>query len=383
MGGYVPDGSGPVGWLNWQAHAAGAPSDGSSTEFVLFSDAHLTEGALNLGPYEIVNIVGSSGPIGNVQPGLVLRLGDHLPAERHDYDWSRTDTTHYHGGGIADELAALLSLALGARVKAGAWIREFASPEDRFGRIWPDGFETPFLAPPRSHAYRAGGIPMLPGIADTVRVTAAAPYLETYSRLPREKAVALLRSARRYQEALWVADGDPQTSWLHLVGAVETAAANWARRSTPDETIATWWPELWAVLERVPDLPAALLGELAGLSKSGRRFRDFVLEFLPPPPPSRPDYGVLDWSRMSDHLRAIYDARSKALHAGIPLPLPMLDTPRSLGGSDVPAECVGTALASQGAVWHPDDAPMHLHVFAYIAGEALRRWWSSLNPAAE
>lgn len=373
---------GPSGWLNWRAARGGAPSDGSITEFAIFSDAHLTQGPLTLGPYELVNIVGSTGPIGNVEPGLVLRIGDHLPEERAEFDWSRTDTTHYHGGGIADEFAALLSLALGARFKAGNWLREFSSDDDRFGHIWPDGFRRPFLAPPRGGLFRPGGIPMLPGIADTVRIGEAVPYLETYASLSLEDVIPLLRAARRYQEALWIADGDPETSWLHMIGAVETAAARWARpyRLTPEEVLTDAWPELGSALQRVKDFPRALLRDLARIARSGKRFRDFLLTHLPPAPAQRPQHGRLDWEQMDVHLRAVYNARSRALHDGIPLPVPMVDTPRSLGAGEVPAECIGTALAAQGGLWRSEDAPMHLHVFAYIAGEALRTWWMSLTP---
>jgi hypothetical protein len=374
----LPTEDGPLGWRNWRAQLARVPDDGSAVEFVIFSDAHLTEEGLELGPYEIVNVIGSTGPIGNVQPGLVLRIADHLPAERNEYDWSRTDTTHYHGGGIADECAALLALALGARFKAGNEIRQFESGDDRFGRLWPDGFAKPFLAPPRGHPLQAGGIPMLPGIANTVLLSQAAPSLEIYPHLSRLDAVALLRAARRYQEGLWIADGDPQTSWLHLIGAVETAAARWAAKEDPEETLAEWWPELWEAVERAGHVSPSLIRELATVTKSGKRFCDFLEEHMPLPPGNRPQHGRLDWRQMPKHLRAIYKARSKALHAGIPLPVPMLDTPRPLGEDRIPAECTGAPLASQGGLWRPEDAPMHLHVFAYIAGEALRKWWMSL-----
>jgi hypothetical protein len=102
---------GAVGWLNWRAERSGAAANEGAIEFAIFSDAHLTEGNFELGPYELINAVGSSGPIGNVQLGLMLRVRDHLPDERRQYDWSRTDTTHYRGGGIAEEFAALVGCA--------------------------------------------------------------------------------------------------------------------------------------------------------------------------------------------------------------------------------------------------------------------------------
>jgi hypothetical protein len=209
----------------------------------------------------------------------------------------------------------------------------------------------------------------------------ALAFLEMYPSLNVEDAVTLVRSARGYEDALWVADGDPELSWLRLISAVETAALRWSRGlgESAEETLASSWPELWAVFLRAGDVPPTLIDETAQLVRSGKRFREFLLAYLPQPPERRPVYGAIDWDDMPRHLRAIYSARSKALHAGTPLPVPMIDVPRALGEDDVPAECIGTALSSRGAVWLPKDAPMHLHVFAYIAGEALRNWWRSLK----
>jgi hypothetical protein len=374
----LPADRGPLGWRNWRAQSTSCDEGESSIEFVFFSDAHLTEGNLELGPYEIINIVGSFGPTGNAQPGLVLRVADYLPEESAQRDWSKTDTTHYHGGGIAEEFAALLALALGIRLRAGGPIREFEGPDDRFGRIWTDGFDRPLLPPPRAQPFRAGGIPMLPGVSRTVRLTEALPFLELYPHLSLEDVMPLLRAARAYEQALWLADGEPQTSWLLLVGAVEAAAARWAHASTPEETLREAWPDLWEVFERAQPVSRQVLHETANLVRSGKRFREFLLAHLPPPPEERPEHGRVDWGEMRSHVRAIYAARSKALHEAVPLPLPMIDVPRPLSGT-VPAECTGAPLASQGGVWLPREAPMHLHVFAYIAGEALRKWWRSLT----
>ena len=37
------------------------------------------------------------------------------------------------------------------------------------------------------------------------------------------------------------------------------------------------------------------------------------------------------------------------------------------------------AATSHGGTWQADgDLPMYLHLFAYVVGGALRRWWKSL-----
>jgi hypothetical protein len=376
--------TGPIGWLNWRSERAGA-SAGSVTEFPIYSDAHLTGGHFQLGPYEVVNAVGSTGPVGNAQLGLVLRVADHLPEERHDYDWSKTDTALYHGGGIADEIASLLSLALAIRSRASGANREFDGDDDRFGRLLTFGSEKPFLAPPHGLSLFGRSSPMLPTVSRTITLEDAIPFLEIYPKLGPGDAVALVRSARAYEDGLWVADGDPQLAWLRLIGTVEAAAIRWSKvdGDDPRTALEAAWPELLETIDQCGAAADDLIREIAPLVRSFKRFRDFVMAHLPHPPAVRPEFGVLDWDAMNSHLRAIYTARSKALHEGTPFPVPMIDPPRRLGEDNVPAECVGAPLSSQGAVWLPKDAPMHLHVFAYIAGEALRKWWRTLPPEEE
>lgn len=353
-------------------------------EFACYTDAHLTGGNFNLGPYELINVVASFGPTGNAQMGLVLRATDHLPTEQIEIDWNRTDTVHYHGGGVGEELASLLSLALGIRCRAGGPIREYESENDRHGRILADGTTTPYLPPPRGTPVSGDALAMLPGVSRQITLEDAIPFLEAYPRLDATDAVALLRAARGYEDALWVADGDAQLAWLRLVGAVEAAAVRW---SGDDDNPRAWleaaWPELLDMLDRGGDVPETLIRDLGQLVRSFKKFRDFLLAYMPAPPAVRPTHGRLTWDEMPRHLRAIYTARSRALHAGEPLPVPMIEPPRSLSDDGVPAEAVGAPLSSRGGVWLPKDAPMHLHVFAYVAGEALRSWWQELAAKAE
>ena len=39
-------------------------------------------------------------------------------------------------------------------------------------------------------------------------------------------------------------------------------------------------------------------------------------------------------------------------------------------------------VSTKGGQWEADDLPMHLHLFAHIAGAAIRKWWTSLASAA-
>ena len=46
---------------------------------------------------------------------------------------TKTDTSQYHGGWLVDEIAALLSLCLGIRIKAGGQTRIFEEGKDPKG----------------------------------------------------------------------------------------------------------------------------------------------------------------------------------------------------------------------------------------------------------
>jgi hypothetical protein len=41
--------------------------------------------------------------------------------------------------------------------------------------------------------------------------------------------VALIRAARLHQDAVWIAEQEPELAWLMLVSALETGAGRWDR----------------------------------------------------------------------------------------------------------------------------------------------------------
>jgi hypothetical protein len=79
-----------------------------------------------------------------------------------DYDMTASDTGGYHGGGPAEEVAALVSLALGVRCRSGGITR-------RWLRGDPDPLGTPFEADHRRPYLpeQAGPRALLPGISTT------------------------------------------------------------------------------------------------------------------------------------------------------------------------------------------------------------------------
>jgi hypothetical protein len=199
-------------------------------------------------------------------------------------------------------------------------------------------------------------------------------------------ATALIKSARSYQQALWLADSTPEIAWLLLVSAIEIAAGYWdADRMDPVEKLERSKPDLVAILRDNPDteLLAKVAGELHPLIGSTGKFISFCTTYKPDPPAARPLVERFDFANRSykDAMARIYDHRSKALHDGITFPAPMCEAPQYYTLGEPPCERPGgLSAASHGASWIEKDFPMHLHLFAHIVRGALLNWWLSLQP---
>ncbi len=221
---------GPHGWLNWYAERIGRPRREQEhpesvvvqplwEEYALYTDAGIDGPWLQLGPYEFI-LLDQSAPsrLGAVRKALILRVWDHLSDEpprgrvplRHDVE-------HYFGGDIGDELATLLGLALGRRVRSGGPVRQGLSSSEHIGFPTETNHHQPMLEAPRR-------TPMIHWVADRVALPDADALLRRYPELDVADAVALVRAARQYVDGLWVADGDPRLAWIKLISALEAAA---------------------------------------------------------------------------------------------------------------------------------------------------------------
>lgn len=367
---------GPPVYENWKAALRGAPSILIS-EYPLFTDTRIIGNDLELGPYRLVNPVNARRNQFLRQPSIVVRVSQHYEYELPSME--RTDTSLYHGGGPLDELAALVSLLLGIRVKAGSMTRLFEPDSDPMGR--PIGW----LEQPELRTLPADVHPILPTIPDQVLLDDLA-QLGSLPAMDPPEAVALVRSARLYQDALWLAEWEPNLAWLMMVSAVETAANQWSRRRGPavDRLIASQ-PELAQLLETRggKKLVAEVADHIADSLGSTNKFVNFTLEYLPPPPTERPAWPRVEWEdeAMRRGLRQVYSYRSKALHGGTPFPAPMFEPPRRIVEGDAVAERpIGVANATKGGVWVIDDMPMLLHIFEHIARNVLLAWWRQAVP---
>jgi len=367
---------GPPVYENWKAHANGA-SKIASFEYPLFTDSRVVGADADFGPFMLLNPQAGNEPTEFSRSALVLRY--HLFINMMMYYErlsEKTDVSLYHGGQVTDEIAALLSLTSGMRLKAGGESRRFDEGDPAGRPVAWDPRKNPELF--SIHGDRV--------INPVVGVFVA--NRELLYRIPHmsvDDALTLIRAARLYQDAIWIAESEPNLSWVMLVSAVETAAIRWRAAKEPaEQRLEADRPEL---AQRLRDLGgddavrfvAEAIAESLG---STRKFIDFTLEFLPDAPPKRPLEGSQsDWTpaALKKSLSIIYGYRSLALHAGRPFPAPMCRAPFSEAGWDAPAERpVGDIIRSMGGTWRSKDLPFYLHMFNYIARWSLLNWWKSV-----
>jgi len=372
------DPSGPEAWRNWRAARAGLPEVGAF-EAALYSDVPVA-GELwsGLGPYALLNTVAhaNAAPTGGLPNlAIVVRASDHLPDNPGTVPMDRTDFSAYHGGDDIDEIAALLSLALGVRFRSGGITRVFR-PLSSDPRGMPSEWEhsAPYL-PPASRRGR-----QLPRSPIEAKIVDAASLLASYPDLDSTAAVALTRAARQYQMGLWIAESDPAEAWLRLVGAIEAGAQ--LLTVAPRDSVSDLRLGMPALADECDRAGGAehlsrVADQLVHLTRATRKFVEFLMTYLPPPPTPRPPEAFqLDWTRMRNHVRSVYEWRSRALHDGVPFPAAMCMAPVSIG--DAPVEATFESTATGRSVWTRADAPMLLGTFEHIARGALLRWWATL-----
>ena len=371
---------GPCSYENWKAALSDKGSHGGY-EVPLFTDAHVTGEILEgFGPYQLLNPIAIPRSAGSITPGVILRVENYLEiSSPSSVEMGRTNDTRYHGGSLHDEIAALSSLILGVKFKSGGINREFYPNGD------PCGTPVHYLMDRYPILLCSEGKLIIPEARSQIRLNDLDQLLK-YPTLTPEDAIILVRASRIYQDALWIAESEPELAWIMFVSAIETAANHWRKaQSTPVEKLHTSMPELERLLDEqgVPNLVEKVAELLTPYIGATRKFIDFVLEFLPPAPMNRPRTGKHPWERkeMKETLRLVYDYRSKALHGSGKFPAPMCMPPFN-DGSGYDEVTPGLSTSAQGGFWLKKDAPILLHTFEYIVREVLLKWWASLIPEA-
>lgn len=377
--------TGPLAYRNWLAmrrDEAAKPDRGF--EVLLYGDSPATGGNWNIGPYEVMNTVSAAAMMtSNAQvPPLVLRVWQYLDGRSHYPPLTETNVASFTGTDLADEIAVLLSLLTGRRLRAGGICRWFDSPNDP-GRPAADPGVPPVPIPPPGHR-------LLPRQTMTCELLDDhESLLKSYSELSSDQAVALARAARSYRDAIWLGESHPELAWLLLVSAVECAANGMARVSEDDPLVrlrAARSP-LARKIERLDvtvEEKRGIAKELAHLFKATDKFVGFLVHYAPKVGPQpRPSHGAFAWGDEEvtrSAFASVYSHRSAALHEALAIPRPMLIAPRRWeagGGFDeVP---IGTATGSLGASWTHDAIPMLLHTFEFIVQNALVAWWREMD----
>jgi hypothetical protein len=345
-------------------------------EVPLYSDAYFTgEVRGQQLPFELLNPIRSFGR--QVAQSLVLRMQVRAPFPEHPAYPFRQDISRFTGTDLYDELACLLSLQLGARLAAGGETRRFDGGD-------PLGTPRSDIEAPRAIAWASvHERSVIPAASRSREVHAG--LLSSLGDLEPRHALTLIRAARQYRDALWVADENPQLAWLLLVSAVEAVAQESARQSTrPEQVVSDFDSELQDILRTLdPEVASSIYQRLATLVGATSKFKALFDRFPPEPPAARPPEGFRfePWAdRVKSAVAKVYKLRSRALHAGEPFPYPMCVPPPAAGG-EAPCETVpGLGMSAQGGQWNNADTPINLHLFEHLARSAMLSWWASLVP---
>ena len=377
----------PFSYKNWKEFEKGKPQLGIE-EYPLFSDAHLVDTfEEDCGPYRFIHLVGQLAECGVARPKFTLRFTQHIKVDISVEDMEKRRDSIHHGGNAVDEIAALASLALGIRLKAGGPTREFRLGEG------DDPLGTPIAW---GHA-REPKIPM--GNSSLILPRSCGSYvskdirkgLKPFATLPQISnidATALIRAARLYQNALWIVESEPSLAWLMFVSAIEAAANHWGKSpGDPWDVAKETNPNLHKIAVEASDKEAALevIRKAAKTSGATSKFIKFSMNFRPPPPPERPDHQRARHSWKCKDIRAtvqkIYRYRSRALHDGRPFPAPMCQPPMFYSRSEWPEVPLGSGASSNYSTWTIKDTPILLHTYEYIVRGSLLEWWNSMVPA--
>ncbi|WP_042440837.1 hypothetical protein, partial [Streptacidiphilus albus] len=300
----------PEGWRLW--HHPDLTSSG--WEFLLYSNSAIRGTPYygspeTLGPYVLFPTgADTDGHLATAQLTVRILHSHPLPgwqvdpAELAPSDPAYKGTAEWYTAQSSDEeLASLLALALGIRLRSGGMVRQF-----RFG---PD--EDP-AGEPAFHDHRPPVLPHTPSrrtqvpgrSGEDVPLSEGLELLGLYPQLTPTEAVALVKAAKHFADALWVANSDPEQTWLRLVTAIEVLA-DLEKADTADPSVL-----FAAKFEGSAELIRAAGGEsvLAQVAEevtrvdgATRKFLGFVAKYAPGPPtgvrPKDEDYRV-EWDRL-------------------------------------------------------------------------------------
>jgi len=314
-----------------------------------------------------------------VKPTITVRALSALDTAKLSFMDEKPNTDDFHGGWLSDEIAALVSLKLGVRAHAGSNVREY----DRY---------TPDYGSPRAEQNPpppliSKGSFVVPSAKKDIEISQL-KLINDIHKLSEKDFNSLIKSARNFQDSLWICESSPNLAWLLMVSALEVAAGNWdTSKGDKIERFKASKPGLFDRLSalKIEGLIEDIAKEFDGTFGATKKFCDFCVNFLPDAPVIRPESGKIDWTEgnLLNIFRTIYKLRSLALHAGKPFPQPMCSPPDNYFGLAEEAVCPPTSSftplkSSLGASWSHKEAPINLNTFFHMTHSILNKWWESL-----
>ena len=366
-------------WRNWRAFDE-KQYDSEDFDDELHSDVPFYGGQVTFGPYSLATVIRNTETVG---PSVILHASRHTQLVRDpvvDGKLAMSDWSAYHGGTMTDEIAALVSLELGVRLRVAGTARLSGIHEKREPRRPPLYFEVPRLANP--------GRPnreLIPMAKLRTADLSGLARLKSFPAIGEPAQAELVRAARAYSAGLWWANEDPNQAWLLFVTAAETAATcRQLLSADPIDLLREHWSQMWNAIQSADaDAQVQIANLLAEQMKATRRFIDFVVQCAPEAPAVRPQFDQFDWEKLRKHASTIYGYRSKALHEAKPFPMPMFEAPRLDAAGAIQEIPSGLNSSGLGGIWKAAEAPMLLSTFEYIIRGALLSWWDELALAAQ
>ena len=138
-------------WKNWRAFDSGEP-ERENYDDELQSDVSFIGGPADFGPFKLSIVIRGVNVGHEVGPALIVHGGVHanlIPEIVINGKLAKADSTAYHGGSMSDEIAALVSLIAGVRLRAAGTVRlsGIHDPDDEDPGT-PILFEVPRLSRP-------------------------------------------------------------------------------------------------------------------------------------------------------------------------------------------------------------------------------------------
>jgi len=346
----------------------------SITEFCLYSDS-LPIGEINDDSvYCFLNMLPQINQKTSVSAAITVRTRWHSNINEMIFSGSESYTKDYHGGWYNDEIAALASLFLGVRFHAGSINRTFDYYTGDLGLPQAEKNFPPALVFKHN-------VPIVPSAIKNIDISTLS-LLNNLHMITEKNFNFLIKSARSYQNALWICESSPNMGWLLFVSALECAANQWAKsKSSREDRFKEAKPDLYDQLNKdgYKQLIPIIAKEFSTSFGATKKFLDFCMHFYPDEPEVRPEWGRIDWGHdsLSAMFKKIYDYRSKALHGGQPFPEPMCSHPeRRYGNAEVGLSAL--ACSTLGGTWVPEDVPINLNTFHHMVHSILNKWWQSL-----